>query len=108
MDRTLPAGSNQLANRKSGVIRPRPTYEVHMPVRQRRPYQAGECIKDGTGVLLHRGPFLTVAVSEQCASLSAKVDDTLVSVQRSALRVLASTLHSSPIGRQSIPSAISG
>ena len=65
---------------KPGVLTPGLTCEVHAPVRQRCPNQSWKRIKDGTEVTLHWGPFLTVAVPEQCARSPVRVDDTLVSV----------------------------
>jgi hypothetical protein len=62
VDRSLPAPATGLGNAKAGVFAPALIEEVDMPVGKRSPYQSGKHIDDATELVLHSGPFATVAV----------------------------------------------
>jgi hypothetical protein len=70
---------------EAGVFAPALIEEIDAPVRKRSPYQSGKRINDAAKFVFHTGPFATVAVTEECATPRANVDDTLVSVCHEAL-----------------------
>jgi hypothetical protein len=80
VDRSLPTLATGFVNAKAGVFAPALVEEIDMPVRTRSPYQSRKRIDDASELALHSAAFVTYAAAQICASLSANVHDTLVSV----------------------------
>jgi hypothetical protein len=80
VDRSLPPRSISFVNAKAGVFAPALIKKVYVPVRQRSPHQCGKRIEDALSSFSILVLSRTFAVTEECATLRANVDHTLVSV----------------------------